>query len=136
MTAQNDIHIREARIGDVPKIVALLRGLPDMDDFSLYVETYEARLLEHGFRSHSRLRVLLAELEGEAVGFMRYTVRCSVAGGAELISLDDLVVAESAWRGGVGQALMQRLAEVAPRRGRFGAMEVMIDNEPVQALSP
>jgi N-acetylglutamate synthase-like GNAT family acetyltransferase len=120
MTAQTDINIREAGINDVPQIVALLRMLPDLDDLSGYVETYEARLLEHGFGPQSCLGVLLAELDGNAVGFLRYTVRKSVSAGLVFANLDDLVVAESSTRSGIGQALMQRFAAVAPCRGWLG----------------
>ncbi len=134
MDVQGGVYIREARMDDVPKILALIKELAAFENLSPYVETNEARLLEHGFGREPRFKVLLAEVNSEAVGFLSYMIRYSIWGGSEFINLDDLYVSEAARGRGAGRALMHRLAEVAVGQGMVVRWEVMTDNEPAKAF--
>jgi GNAT superfamily N-acetyltransferase len=119
---------------DALRTLALIKELAAFENLSSFVETDEARLLEHGFGSEPRFKVLLAEVDGEAVGFLSYMVRYSIWGGSEFINLDDLFVSEVARGRGVGRALMYRLAEVAVAQGLVVRWEVMTGNEPAKAF--
>ncbi|SCY90858.1 GNAT family N-acetyltransferase [Microvirga guangxiensis] len=119
MAMQSEVSIREAKVEDVPKLVVVMKELADGEDLSAYIETYEARLREQAFGPTPRIKVLLAELDGEIVGLVSCTVRSSNGGELEFIKIDELVVREDARGRGIGQALMQRLNEVVPHRGRL-----------------
>ncbi len=60
---------------------------------------------------------LLAEVEGEAVGFALFFPTYSTWRGAACIHLEDLFVAEPWRRRGIGRALLRRLAALAAARG-------------------
>jgi len=134
MRVQGQVYVREAGVHDVPRVLALINELAAFENLSPFVETDEVRLLEHGFGSHPQFKVLLAEVDGETVGFLSYMVRYSIWGGSEFINLDDLFVSEAARGRGVGRALMCRLAEIAVAQGMVVRWEVMTDNEPAKAF--
>ncbi|MDP6942582.1 MAG: GNAT family N-acetyltransferase [Myxococcota bacterium] len=60
---------------------------------------------------------LLAEADGEPVGFALYFFTYSTWEGAETLYLEDFFVPERCRRGGVGTALFEALAREAHRRG-------------------
>lgn len=109
---QNTVHIREAEIIDIPSILSLLRELVQTDEPCQFIDNYGTSLLEHGFGTAPRFKVLLAEIEGQAVGFLRYTCDPSNSETSRFISLEDLIVARVAYRRGVAQALLQQIDEI------------------------
>ena len=107
------VSVREAAIEDVPAILGLIRELAAFENLSDAVQADEATLREHGFGPDPRFKVLLAEADGVAIGFLSYMIRYSIWGGSEFINLDDLFVSERARGSGVGRLLMRRMAEIA-----------------------
>ncbi|MAW59394.1 MAG: GNAT family N-acetyltransferase [Planctomycetes bacterium] len=79
--------------------------------------------------------LLLAELDGEAVGFVQLYPFFSSVRLARLLVLNDLFVADGARRQGVARALLGSAAELARDRGCAGLMlETAEDNHAAQAL--
>lgn len=79
--------------------------------------------------------LLIAEIDGEPVGFVQLYPFFSSVRLARLLVLNDLYVAEGARRHGVARALMGSAAELARDRGCSGLMlETAEDNHAAQAL--
>ena len=134
MIMSRALHVRESGIEDVPTILALMKELAAFENLSDAIQTDEARLVEHGFGGEPRFKVLLAEAEGEVVGFLSYMIRYSIWGGAAFINLDDLYVRERARGCGAGRALMRHLAAIAVDKELPVRWELMVDNAPAKAF--
>lgn len=79
--------------------------------------------------------VLLAELDGEAIGFTQLYPLFSSVRTVRTWLLNDLFVALSARRSGAGRALLQAAAEQARARGAASlSLSTALDNAPAQAL--
>jgi GNAT superfamily N-acetyltransferase len=130
----SSVAVREARIEDVPAILKLIKELAAFENLSHTVTADEASLREHGFGAEPRFKVLLAEADGEAVGFLSYMIRYSIWGGSEFINLDDLFVSERVRGRGVGRMLMRRMAEIASARTMVVRWELLPDNAPAKAF--
>ena len=123
--------LREARREDVPAIVGLIR------DLALYERQPEdchadPRLLEeHLFGASPRAEVVVAEVEGEIVGFALFFHNYSTWLTRPGLYLEDLFVKPERRGLGIGKALLVHLARIAVERG-CGRMEwaVLTWNEP------
>ncbi|MGE5707264.1 MAG: N-acetyltransferase family protein [Bacteroidota bacterium] len=123
--------IRPAQPGDVETIVALIRELADYEKLLSDVVITPEGLHEQLFGEPSVIEVLMAEWEGEAVGFALFFHNFSTFLGRPGLYLEDLFV-RPAFRGkGIGKALLTRLAQLAVERkcGRF-EWSVLDWNEP------
>ncbi|MCP1374486.1 GNAT family N-acetyltransferase [Dyella lutea] len=79
--------------------------------------------------------VLLAELDGEAIGFTQLYPLFSSVRTVRTWLLNDLFVAPSARRSGAGRALLQQAAAQARARGAASlSLSTALDNAPAQAL--
>lgn len=79
--------------------------------------------------------VLLAELDGEAIGFTQLYPLFSSVRTVRTWLLNDLFVAPSARRSGAGRALLQQAAAQARARGAASlSLSTALDNVPAQAL--
>ena len=79
---------------------------------------YEAdRLRVQMSRPSPPFRCLLAEVDGEPVGFALYFFTYSTWEGTESLYLEDFFVSERCRRGGVGTGLFEALAREAQARG-------------------
>lgn len=109
--------IRFARPDDTPTIARLIRALADYERLAHAVVLDEALLREHLFGARPYVEALLAEDEGEVVGFALYFHNYSTFLGQPGLYLEDIFV-QPAWRGrGHGKALMTELARLAVERG-------------------
>ena len=70
--------------------------------------------------------ILLAEIDGRAVGFVSWTRVYGIWRGEDYLNLDDLFVVEAARGAGVGEALMRVFA--AETEGLGARWEVRTDN--------
>ena len=105
--------IRPAVQADVPDILRLIRGLAEYERLLQEVTATEALLHEALFGNVPRAHVLLAEVEGAAVGLALYYFTLNTFKLRPNMFLEDLYL-EPAHRGrGIGIALMQRLAQLA-----------------------
>ena len=108
--------IRFAQREDVPAILEFIKMLADYEKMSDQVVATEAGLEEWIF-DKNKAEVLLAEEEGEAVGFALFFHNFSTFLGRAGIYLEDLFVRPEQRGKGYGKALLQRLAQIAVERG-------------------
>jgi GNAT superfamily N-acetyltransferase len=109
--------IRAAEPADAGTILRLIRELAEFESLLDQVRATEADILRDGFGPTPRFECLLAELDGAAVGFALYFHNYSTFEGRAGLYLEDIYVAPSARKAGVGRALMRRLAQTAIERG-------------------
>ena len=109
--------VRHATAKDAAAIVRLVRELADYEKLGGHVRITEADVLRDGFGERPRFECLLAEIEGDAVGFALFFHNYSTFEGRPGIYLEDLHVIEAARGLGIGRQLMGRLAALALERG-------------------
>ncbi len=109
----DSLNIRPAARADTSLIVALIREL------AVYERAPEAAKASAGdidaalFGAHPKVHALIADWNGEAVGFAVYFFNFSTWTGRHGLYLEDLFVRESVRGRGVGKALLVKLAAIA-----------------------
>ncbi len=110
------LRIREAVKQDTAVILGLITELAEYENLAHEVTATEERLGEALFGARPFAEVMIAEYEGESVGFALYFHNFSTFLGRPGIYLEDLYV-RPAFRGkGIGRALLVYLAELARKR--------------------
>jgi GNAT superfamily N-acetyltransferase len=125
------MQLRPAARADVPEILRLIRALAEYEKLAGEVVATEQALALALFGDSPAAEVLLAEVQGRAVGFALFFQNFSTFLAKPGIYLEDLFV-EPAQRGkGIGKALLQQVARLAVQRGcgRF-EWSVLDWNEP------
>ena len=125
------IAIRHARSDDTPTILAFIRDLAEYEKLPHEVVADEPGLRATLFGVKPAAEVLIAELDGEAVGFALFFQSYSTFLAKPGLYLEDLFVRPVARGRGVGKALMAACARIAVSRhyGRF-EWSVLDWNEP------
>jgi GNAT superfamily N-acetyltransferase len=112
--------IRAATVSDVPLLLSFFSELAEYErQPSTVIVIKEETLARDGFGSQPRFRSLIAEWDGQAVGYaLFYALYSSWKGSG--IFLEDLFVRE-AFRGrGIGRSLLSEVARIASQEGSFG----------------
>jgi GNAT superfamily N-acetyltransferase len=125
------IEIRAAAASDTPTLFRMVRALAEYERLSGRVTATEASIHGAFFGDRPAAEAILAESDGEAVGFAVFYPTFSTFLAAPGLYLEDIFV-EPVWRRhGVGRALFARLAEVAAARGCYALSWSVLDwNEP------
>ncbi|HEX7782859.1 MAG TPA: GNAT family N-acetyltransferase [Sphingobium sp.] len=110
------IHIREAVAADIHLIHGFILALADYEKLAHEVRTDIKVLERHLFGPRPMAEVLIAEHEGQAVGFALFFHNFSTFEGKPGIYLEDLFVNPEARGLGAGKALLSRLAQLAVER--------------------
>ena len=111
------LRIRAGELEDVPLIAQLIRGLARYEKLEHEVVMTEEKLTETLFGDRRYAETLIAEDDGEPVGFALFFHNYSTFLAQPGIYLEDLFVLPEKRGGGVGRALLQCLAQVAVDRG-------------------
>ena len=124
--ASGDIITREARENDVDAILALLEEwLPDEALTVKRAEVVRAAI------SDERHVLLVAEVDGEVVGFLLLVIFYDLLEGALVGYIQDLYVRANSRSRGLGTALLERAVEEARARGAVELhVSVHPDNRP------
>jgi diamine N-acetyltransferase len=117
VSAMPPVTIRAAGPSDAATIVRLIRALAAYEHMLDRVLITEADVLRDGFGEQPCFQCLLAEADGDAVGFALHRPSYSTFDGRPGLYVEDLFVAESARGRGIGRLLMARLAAIARARG-------------------
>lgn len=105
--------IREAAQGDEALIIGFIRELAEYEKLSSDVVATPAHLTKTLFASNPKAFALIAENNGEAIGFALYFFNYSTFLGKHGLYLEDLYVRENRRGEGAGKALLARLAKIA-----------------------
>ncbi|MBV8432070.1 MAG: GNAT family N-acetyltransferase [Solirubrobacterales bacterium] len=109
--------MRPAEPGDVVLIFALIRQLAEYERAPDQVRGTPELLQEALFGEHPTAEALVAEREGEPLGFALFHGSFSTWECRPGLWLEDLFVPPEHRRGGVGRALLAAVAAVALERG-------------------
>jgi GNAT superfamily N-acetyltransferase len=108
--------IREAVPSDIGTIHDFILALADYEKLAHEVRTDRASLDKYLFGPRPMAEVLIAENEGEAIGFALFFHNFSTFEGRPGVYLEDLFVIPEARGLGAGKALLSRLAQLAIER--------------------
>ena len=109
--------VRPATPADVETILGFIKGLAAFEKEPDAVRATLDDLRRDGFGKQPKFEVLIAELDGEPVGFALFFPTYSTWEGRPGIYLEDLFVTEHARGQGLGRKLMAALAAIAVARG-------------------
>jgi GNAT superfamily N-acetyltransferase len=109
--------IRAAARGDVPILLALIRGLAEYEKLSHLVAADEALLERELFAPSSNVEAVLGFAGGVPVGFAVYFHNFSTFLGRKGLYLEDLFVLPAHRGRGYGRALLLHVARIAHERG-------------------
>jgi len=109
--------IRPATPADVPLILQLIRELAEYEKLSHEVRATEALLRATLFVPQPAAEVVIAEHDGEAVGFAVFFASYSTWEAAPGLYLEDLFVRPEARGKGIGRELLEYLANLTMTRG-------------------
>lgn len=115
--APASVVLRPAARADVPAILGFIRELADYERLADAVVADEAGLDEQLFGARPAAEVVIAEVDGAAVGFALFFHTFSTFLAKPGLYLEDLYVQPAARGLGVGRALMTHLAALALARG-------------------
>ena len=120
------ILIRAAAVSDVPLLLRFSRELAEYERQPDAVVITEETLTRDGFGPQPKFRSLMAEWDGEAIGYaLFFGIYSSLKGSG--IFLEDLFVRE-AFRGrGIGRALLCQVARIARQEGSYGLRWEVLD---------
>jgi GNAT superfamily N-acetyltransferase len=120
-TPVDGLYIRYAERGDVPLLLSLIRELAEFEKLLDHVHADEATLGDELFGERRVAEPLIAEMNGEAVGFALFFHNFSTFVGRKGLYLEDLYVKPHARGRGVGRSLITFVAKIAVERrcGRF-----------------
>jgi GNAT superfamily N-acetyltransferase len=127
--------IRPATRADVPLLLELIGELADYERLRDEVVLDAALLERHLFGERPAAEAVLAEIDGETVGYALFFSTFSTFVGRPGIWLEDLFVRPRRRGGGVGRALLAHVADLAVARG-CGRLEwsALDWNEPALAF--
>lgn len=111
------LRIRPGELPDVPLIAELIRGLARYEKLEHEVVMTEEKLTDSLFGKRRYAETLIAESDGEPIGFALFFHNYSTFLAQPGIYLEDLFVLPERRGGGVGRALLERLAQLAVERG-------------------
>ena len=122
--------IRGAVVSDVPLLLRFSREFAEFERQPDAVVIDEETLIRDGFGTRPKFRCLIAESDGQAVGYaLFYGIYSSLKGYG--IFLEDLFVREMFRGRGIGRALLSQVARIARKEGSYGIRwEVLAWNEP------
>jgi len=127
--------LRPSVPADMPVLFRLLQGKAEFDKKLHTLTGHPDALKEHLFGKRTYIEAILAEVEGQGVGFATFLHNYSTFLTKPGLYLDDLFVLPDYRRQGMGKAMLTYLAQLAVERN-CGRLEwlVAVWNEPAIAF--
>ena len=127
----SSFNLRSASPADVPAIFSLIQALAEYENLSDAVTGSPDQLADHLFGSRPYIEAIVADRNGQVVGFALFLHNYSTFLTKPGIYLEDLFVLPDYRGQNIGKALLTRLAKIAVDRG-CGRLEwsVLDWNEP------
>lgn len=116
MTADSNLILRLAEPEDSDVLFELIKGLADYEKLTDAVTGSSAQLKEHLFGSKKYVEAILAEVNGQGVGFALFFHNYSTFLTKPGIYLEDLFILEEYRQKGIGKALLKKVASIAVER--------------------
>jgi len=120
------LSIRPAAVSDVPLLLRFSREFAEFERQPGAVVIDEATLIRDGFGPQPKFRCMIAEWDGEPVGYALFFAFYSSWKGSGIF-LEDLFVRESLRGRGIGRALLSQVARIARQEGAFGIRWEVLD---------
>jgi GNAT superfamily N-acetyltransferase len=113
------LSIRPATMNDAALLAAMIRELAEFEHLAHEMSTTEADLVRDGFSAHPKFRAVIAEWDGQPVGYAVFFEFFSTFQGRAGLFLDDLFVRPASRQHGIGTALLKHVAGIAWREKYF-----------------
>lgn len=125
------ITIRSAGPLDAPVLLDMFKGLAEYERLTHKLTATVADLNRWLLSDHPVAHTLIAEVDGQSVGYAIYFPTFSTFRGRPKMYLEDIFVRPSHRGKGIGEALMRRVAAAAVQRGCYRLEWSVLDwNEP------
>jgi GNAT superfamily N-acetyltransferase len=121
-SSAHGLAIRPADEADVPIILRFIRELAEYERLRHEAVATEEDLRRHLFGERPAAEVIIAEMEGEPVGFALFFTSFSTFLGRPGLYLEDLFVSPERRGRGIGRRLLGHLARLTCDRG-YGRLE-------------
>src|SRR5580704_12593098 len=113
------LSIRAATVSDVPLLLRFSREFAEYERQPGAVVIDEETLIRDGFGAKPKFRSLIAEWDGQAIGYALFFGFYSTWKGSGIF-LEDLFVRETHRGRGVGRAILAEVARIARQEGCYG----------------
>ena len=128
------VSIRSGEPRDVDAVLSLMRQLAEHEGHSQYFELTSEALHQACFAQPPRMELIVAETEGEIVGYATCMLQFSPWMGRDYLFLDDLYVRDEARGLGIGSRLLKQVGALALERGLGVRWHVEMENRSAQKL--
>ncbi len=113
------LSIRPATVHDAALLTTMIRELAEFERLSHELGATEEGILRDGFGQRPKFRAVIAEWEGEPVGYALFFEFFSSFQGRAGLFLDDIFVRPAFRKHGVGKALIAHVAGIAWKEKYF-----------------
>ena len=113
------LSIRPAALEDVPLLSRLIHELADYEHLAHEASVTEEDLARDGFGARTKFRAVVAEWNGQPVGYALFFEFYSTFQGRAGLFLDDLFVRPEFRKKGIGRALLAHVAGIAWKEKYF-----------------
>jgi GNAT superfamily N-acetyltransferase len=113
------LSIRPATAHDAALLAAMIRELAEFEHLAHEMSTTEADLARDGFGPSPKFRAVIAQWDGEPVGYAVFFDFYSTFQGRAGLFLDDIFVRPAFRKHGIGTALIKHVAGIAWREKYF-----------------
>jgi len=113
------LSIRPATIDDAAQLTAMIREFAAFEHLENEVSTTEQDIVRDGFGERPKFRAVIAEWNGEPVGYAVFFEFYSSFQGRAGLFLDDIFVRPAFRKHGIGTALLKHVAGIAWREKYF-----------------
>lgn len=107
-----NVVIRKAKKEDVARIFFLINALAIFEKEADAVKISQEELLEDGFGDNPSYQCIVAEHEGEVIGFALYFIRYSTWQG-KTVYLEDFLVDEKFRSKGIGKLIFEEMIQIS-----------------------